>query len=271
MKRLALRADEIKEALSKKHRGDVFLTEVKTGPTIAASTKDLQKLDALAIKPSWSNPSFTAYEVKVSRSDFLRDDKWPNYLNYCHRFYWACPSGLIKPEEVAEDCGLVWVNEDGGWSVRKAALFRQIEIPWEMLYYIVLYKSDPERHPFFSSNREYFEAYVQNKHDSYYLGYHVSEKWKADLEAMKKQVEAAQQQAKRAAVGLEVMEVLGEFGIRVDSWEGRTRPYDLDRLRERLRGSVPPNLLDDARQAARYAERVLRAVDPPKKDEVSAS
>lgn len=266
----AIRADEIKEILRKKHQGETFLTEVKTGPTIATGKGDLQKLDALAIKPSWSNPCFTAYEVKVSRSDFLRDDKWPNYLNYCHRFYWACPSGLIKPEEVADPCGLVWVNEDGGWAVRKAALFRKIEIPWEMLYYIVLSKLDDERHPFFSSRRAYFEAYVLDKHERRHLAYHVSEKWRAELEAMERTVEEATREAARAAVALEVMEVLKEFGITVDTWNGKASRWDLDKLRERLRGSVPPGLLNDARLAVSYAERVLRKLESSETKEATA-
>ena len=33
-------------------------------------------------------------EIKVSRADLLGDMKWPDYLDYCDRFFWACPAGF---------------------------------------------------------------------------------------------------------------------------------------------------------------------------------
>ena len=33
-------------------------------------------------------------EIKVSRADLLGDMKWPDYLDYCDRFFWALPSGF---------------------------------------------------------------------------------------------------------------------------------------------------------------------------------
>ncbi|MEY3905855.1 MAG: hypothetical protein RIR59_678 [Pseudomonadota bacterium] len=33
-------------------------------------------------------------EVKVSRADLLGDGKWPDYLDYCDRFFWAVPQGF---------------------------------------------------------------------------------------------------------------------------------------------------------------------------------
>ena len=36
----------------------------------------------------------TVVEVKVSRADLLGDGKWPEYLDYCDRFFWAVPMGF---------------------------------------------------------------------------------------------------------------------------------------------------------------------------------
>ncbi|MEE9434880.1 MAG: MmcB family DNA repair protein [Sphingorhabdus sp.] len=37
-------------------------------------------------------------EIKCSRADLLGDQKWPEYLDYCDRYYWAVPAGFdIKP------------------------------------------------------------------------------------------------------------------------------------------------------------------------------
>jgi hypothetical protein len=33
-------------------------------------------------------------EIKVSRADLLGDGKWPDYLDFCDRFYWAVPPGF---------------------------------------------------------------------------------------------------------------------------------------------------------------------------------
>jgi len=33
-------------------------------------------------------------EIKCSRADLLGDQKWPEYLDYCDRFFWAVPAGF---------------------------------------------------------------------------------------------------------------------------------------------------------------------------------
>lgn len=35
-------------------------------------------------------------EIKVSRSDLLGDGKWPDYLDFCDRFFWGVPPGLDR-------------------------------------------------------------------------------------------------------------------------------------------------------------------------------
>ena len=36
----------------------------------------------------------TIVEIKVSRADLLGDQKWPAYLDYCDRYFWAVPAGF---------------------------------------------------------------------------------------------------------------------------------------------------------------------------------
>lgn len=36
----------------------------------------------------------TIVEIKVSRADLHGDGKWPDYCDWCDRFYWALASGL---------------------------------------------------------------------------------------------------------------------------------------------------------------------------------
>lgn len=35
-------------------------------------------------------------EIKCSRADLLGDGKWPEYLDYCDRFFWAVPQGFDR-------------------------------------------------------------------------------------------------------------------------------------------------------------------------------
>jgi len=56
-------------------------------------------------------------EVKISRSDYLADFKKRKHdlfntpdpaVEIPNRFYFACPEGMIKPEEVPSYAGLIW-------------------------------------------------------------------------------------------------------------------------------------------------------------------
>ncbi len=35
-------------------------------------------------------------EIKVSRADLLGDSKWPDYLDFCDRFYWGVPPEIDR-------------------------------------------------------------------------------------------------------------------------------------------------------------------------------
>lgn len=47
-------------------------------------------------------------EIKVARGDLLGDGKWPDYLDFCDRFYWGVPPGLdrtpLEGELYRPDC-----------------------------------------------------------------------------------------------------------------------------------------------------------------------
>lgn len=66
-------------------------------------------------------------EIKVSRADLLGDAKWPDYLDYCDRFYWGLPPGLDRsPLESAayrpETCGVIVADGYDAEILRPAAL-----------------------------------------------------------------------------------------------------------------------------------------------------
>lgn len=51
-------------------------------------------------------------EIKVARADLLGDAKWPDYLDYCDRFYWGLPPHLDRAcldqaEFRPDSCGVI--------------------------------------------------------------------------------------------------------------------------------------------------------------------
>jgi hypothetical protein len=66
-------------------------------------------------------------EIKCARSDLLGDQKWPEYLDYCDRFFWAVPAGFdVSPIEggafLPERTGLIIADAYDAEIVRPAAL-----------------------------------------------------------------------------------------------------------------------------------------------------
>jgi hypothetical protein len=250
-----MRADIILKSIQNRHKPfkDIFLTEVKTGPTW--NNQNLRKIDAVAIKRSWRQPCITAYEIKTTRQDFLRDDKWPEYLPYCHRFYFVCPNGVIEKKEVESPVGLIWVDpETHGHSVKQQAVFRNIDIPGSMFYHLVISHMDYDRHPFFSDTREYLEAWIADKKDGCELGIKVSSKmWtemreaKAKILELKKKVDFLQEEEKRFQ---EVKKILSGHGV-------RTGYGFIDSLKTRLDCNIPKGLRSSLRAVKEAIDMVL--------------
>ena len=66
-------------------------------------------------------------EIKVSRADLLGDRKWPEYLDYCDRFFWAVPAGFdfspIEGEAFLPDrTGLIVADAYDAEIIRSASL-----------------------------------------------------------------------------------------------------------------------------------------------------
>lgn len=77
-------------------------------------------------------PKPTAYECKVSRSDFYSDitkGKWRKYLRTTTRLYFVAPRGLIDKHEVPAECGLItWEPGTENWRTVKRATVRECEL-----------------------------------------------------------------------------------------------------------------------------------------------
>lgn len=92
-------------------RPAMIWTDMQLGP--AGSPRP----DVYSIEPTFQRLSAMAYEVKVSRADFLSDvttGKALGYLTYAGALAFAVPKGLVRKDEVPAGCGLI-ERSDTGW------------------------------------------------------------------------------------------------------------------------------------------------------------
>jgi len=66
-------------------------------------------------------------EIKVARGDLLGDNKWPDYLDFCDRFFWGVPPGLdrtpLETEGFMPDrCGVIVADGYDAEILRQAPL-----------------------------------------------------------------------------------------------------------------------------------------------------
>jgi len=82
------------------------------------SLKSGRRADIMALD---RQGAFTIVEIKLSRADFQSDRKWPEYLDYCDRFFFAVEPGF-PVEILPEDCGLIVADAYDAEVVRDSAI-----------------------------------------------------------------------------------------------------------------------------------------------------
>lgn len=239
-------AYEIKEALSKKHRCEFFITECKNGPTGVPQGQLLQ-FDAVAIYKSWTQQQVRGYEIKVSRSDFLRDAKYPRYLPYFHEFYFVVPQGMVKREELDEGIGLMYYNPDtGAIKTKKKAIHRNINLDADFLYYIFMCRVASDEAPFMLHKEEVFKAWFEGKKDNRELSYRVKSKLLDDNIRLQEENRRLKIFEGDSQTLHELLEVMSKHGIKpwgryadaLDKALRRTYPPELDQIKSNLQGVI---------------------------------
>ncbi len=81
-----------------------------------------RRLDIMAID---ARGFIVAVEIKCSRADLMGDGKWPDYFDYCDRYFWAVPAGfdlgLFESEALwPERTGLIVADQYDAEIVRAA-------------------------------------------------------------------------------------------------------------------------------------------------------
>lgn len=177
-----MKAVDIISMLETRHKDDAFFSEV-------AINSGQRRMDAWAMKPSYTKSLITAYEVKVSRSDFLHDTKMQEYMPYCNQMYLVAPKGVVKDGELPEGFGFILATEKRLLTKIKAPV-REVEIPegfWRALIVNRLKNKDK-----MLSDSDYelmrrvkkvndFTAYKEGKAEFKDIGKHISEKLQREL------------------------------------------------------------------------------------------
>jgi hypothetical protein len=169
---------DIKRALAIKHGSDFCIDRVKTGPTY--DNDKLRILDFWAMKKSWANAPTICYEIKVSKSDFNNDTKWPEYLPYADKFYFAVPKNLITVDDVIakatdagvnpDHIGLIYIHGLKYTRIKKDCTDRRVEIPEEFYRYVLMNKIWSDRIPFYNTKKEYLRAWLNDRRDDKDIG-----------------------------------------------------------------------------------------------------
>jgi hypothetical protein len=260
---------DITRLLAQRHHEDVFVPGCKNGESYA---KGLMIMDAWAMRKSWAHPCVYGYEIKVSRSDFMRDEKWLGYLLYCNAFSFVCPSGLIQVEELPRDVGLLWVSTTGRSLVTKRrAAHRRVDIPEDVFRYILMCRArilapNEISRDTCEDNLNYWREWLAKDREKQEIGYMVSRRLQ---EIVRERIEVAEKENARLRDGLEslqwVREVCEEF--RIDAYNFWHQKENIQRIaREKLNEAacaIPDDLVKNLELAIHSLRSLERLNTPP--------
>ena len=134
----------ILEALTKRYerngRSNVIFPELRLGSGYSDISQ--RRIDMFMISSDKGNYT-TAFEIKVSRGDFLRDikdeAKQRGARLYSSNFYYVAPKGMINPEEIPMWAGLMEYDfENGQFNTRIVAPLQSRNTPsWSLVCSLV--------------------------------------------------------------------------------------------------------------------------------------
>lgn len=105
-----------------------YLRGRKAGPGVNLFEMGIagRRVDLIHINPHTQH--IRIFEIKASRSDFIGDKKWQEYLKYCHTFSFVCPYALIAKNDVPNTVGLLWIYK---WKHKQQVAWSE-EVQWHL-------------------------------------------------------------------------------------------------------------------------------------------
>jgi len=261
-------ARDILDLLLYRHAEDVCIPECKTGPTWF--TRGEGRLDLWAMKKSWAHPMAVGYEIKVSRRDFVSDDKWPNYLPFCNCLYFVTPPNLIQPDEVSPDVGLIVCSSNcSRLYTKKKAPYREVQVPEELYRYVLMNRVNITRDQYVYDERQYWRSWLQRKEEDRQLGRAVSKSIQKTIAGRITKVEQRNHELEELLKAeAESIELLKQ----ADLWpphKWTTRAHIRDQL-EAMDPGLPKRFEHELNSLTRTIERIkneLKSGDPDEGDQ----
>lgn len=126
----------------------IAISDDKIWATELALLSGGRRVDFWTLEPAQSKGfRASAYEIKISRSDFQRDnnEKQDGALRWSDRFWYVTPPGLLRRDEVPSWAGLQEWDGKGFSVIRKAPMRLKAEPDWEFVVSILRNAGDVRR------------------------------------------------------------------------------------------------------------------------------
>ena len=262
-----MNATDILKLLKEKHAEDVFVPECKFGPTGITG-----RIDAWVMTKSWAHPLTIAYETKVSRSDFLNDNKWQQYLPHCNQFWFVTAPGICQKREIPQGAGWMEVSLTGTrlfTRVKAPYVHREIPEAEQLFRYLLMSRTRivGEYDPLARHGRAMMEQVLSQKAEDAHFGALAG---KRIHELIKKRISLVEirniELEQRNKSYDDVRAVLKELGM------DPTRPshWGLARRVKEWRGDMPESVINEMEHLKQQIEIVLRKIKPDEQGNNSA-
>lgn len=253
-------ARKIAQLLHRKHAKDLRVVEC---PVATAYSKgdEYGQIDFLAIPRSWARWGLIGYEIKVSRADWVCDQKWEaKYLPPCARFSIVAPAGVVDPQELPRGVGLLVVSKNGErlWTKRKAAVLEvDRDAEWRVMAAILINRArvgdaiDPQE-----ERAARMARLVNQIEQREALGRLVRTKISSEIRSVIDSLEGREKEvATREAAIANVRERLAHHGIDID-----VPNYRIASEVDRVVGALPRSFADTVSVTINNLEKILEAL-----------
>ena len=254
-------SDALLKALSARHADDVFVPECKDGAT---QTRSHKRLDAWVLRRTWSPVTTIGYEIKVSRSDWRRDQKLDVYAGLCHLLIVVAPKDVVPLEELPVGVGLLEPVGDGSRLVmRRKPTRREIDVPVSLLLYVLMSRAAIQCERPTQDYREHarkwrvqeLTEWVSKREERRSLSYAVSQKIREQFDAQELRLSELESQVAQLA---DVRKRIIELGF------DPSQPTNFWRVREQLNAigkAIPQDLVWDVQRQAKSLERLATRLE----------
>lgn len=166
-------AKEITELLRRRYRPPewAFFSELRVGTGYSGYDYNQvknpeQRLDGWALN-CWPSKGLTsiAFEIKVSRSDFLSEvanpEKRQQAITHSNEFYFVVPAGLVAVDEIPMECGLMVARGQGLRIVKKPTINKTPLLNWHFVASIARRSGEVSQETYLEEKR--YTSYLQRR------------------------------------------------------------------------------------------------------------